>query len=189
MLKRIITALILVLIFVPVCIFSHTIIFPIFISLLSLIAVYEISKCLGYHKNLFLTIPLYLIALALPIFRCFVNTNAFFLSHIPAVFVGAVIYALIYVMLRKNKDNLNDLSFILKSIDSEQYNESTKNLLAFFIPFYFTRLRAECQGCGRIFLSFYGVFFLPQGKFRQQAKPKPNDCRGEKKCECGKKHR
>ena len=65
MLKRIITALILVLIFVPVCIFSNTIIFPIFISLLSVIAVYEISKCLGYHKNLFLTIPLYLIALAL----------------------------------------------------------------------------------------------------------------------------
>lgn len=32
----------------------------------------------------------------------------------------------------ENKDNLNDLSFILKSIDSEQYNESTKNLLAFF---------------------------------------------------------
>ena len=109
MLKRIITALILVLIFVPVCIFSNTVVFPIFISLLSVIAVYEISKCLGYHKNLFLTIPLYLIALALPIFRCFVNTNAFFLSHIPAVFVGAVIYALIYVMLRKNKDNLNEI--------------------------------------------------------------------------------
>jgi phosphatidate cytidylyltransferase len=109
MLKRIITAIILVLIFVPVCIFSDTLIFPIVISLLSLIAVYEMSKCLGYNKNLFLTIPLYLIALALPIFRCYVSTNAFFLSHIPAIFVGAIIYALIYVMLRKNNDNLSEI--------------------------------------------------------------------------------
>ena len=32
----------------------------------------------------------------------------------------------------ENKDNLYDLIFILKNIDSDKYNESTKNLLAFF---------------------------------------------------------
>ena len=88
MLKRIITAIIAILVFIPICIFSYTMIFPIAIALLSAVAVFEISKCLGYHKNLLLTIPLYLVALGLPIFRCFVSSNAFFLSHVPLIFVG-----------------------------------------------------------------------------------------------------
>lgn len=109
MLKRIITAVVLIAVFIPVCIFSNTIIFPIAVALLSLIAVFEMSKCLNFHKNLFLTIPLYLTAAGLPIFRIYVSTNSFFLSHVPVVFVGLFFYALSYVMIRKNKDNLSEV--------------------------------------------------------------------------------
>ena len=59
MLKRIITGIVSILIFIPVCIASHfegwDIVFPIAISILSAIGVFEMSKCLGYHKNLVLT--------------------------------------------------------------------------------------------------------------------------------------
>ena len=109
MLKRIITAVVLIAVFIRVCIFSNTIIFPIAVALLSLVAVFEMSKCLNFHKNLFLTVPLYLIAVGLPIFRCFVSTNSFFLSHVPVVFVGLIIYSLSYVMIRKNKDDLSKI--------------------------------------------------------------------------------
>lgn len=107
--QRIITAIIAIIIFIPVCIFSNTIVFPIVISLLSAISVFELSKCLGYNKNFFVTIPLYLIALGLPIFRCFVNSNAFFLSHVPIIFIGSIVYILSYIMLRKNKDSINEI--------------------------------------------------------------------------------
>ncbi len=107
MLKRIITAIVSILIFIPECVFSHTIVFNIAISLLSLVAVFEMAKCLGFYKNVYLTVPLYLAAAALPIFRCFVSTNAFFLSHIPVLFIGLLIYMLSYVMVRKNKDQLS----------------------------------------------------------------------------------
>ena len=109
MLKRIITAIIAILVFIPICIFSYTMIFPIAIALLSVVAVFEISKCLDFHKNMFLTVPLYLVALGLPIFRCFVSSNAFFLSHVPLIFIGLLIYMLSYVMIRKNKDSLSEI--------------------------------------------------------------------------------
>ena len=109
MLKRIITAIISIGLFIPVCIFSNTIIFPVDIAILSLVGVYEISRCLGFHKNLWLSIPLYLLAASLPVFRVFVSTNSFFLSHVPIAFIGVLFYMLAYVMLRKNKDNLSDV--------------------------------------------------------------------------------
>ena len=80
MLRRIITAIIAILVFIPICIYSNTLFFPIAIAILSLVAVFEMVKCLNFHKNLFLSIPLYLVAIGLPVFRCFVKSNAFFLS-------------------------------------------------------------------------------------------------------------
>ncbi len=109
MLKRIITSIIAIAIFIPVCIFSHTGIFPLAISVLCLVGVFEMSKCLGFEKKLFLSVPLYLLAFFVPFFRLCVTTNKFFLSHIPVMFIGVLIYMLAYVMLRKNKDNLSDV--------------------------------------------------------------------------------
>ena len=53
MLKRIITALVLIaVLFVPLCIFSGTPAFPIIISILAGVAVFEVTKCTGLHKNI-----------------------------------------------------------------------------------------------------------------------------------------
>ena len=109
MLKRIITAIVLIAIFIPICIFSDTIFFPITVGIISLMGVFEMTKCLGYHKNLWLSLPIYLIALGLPIFRMFVSTNLFFLAHVPSIFIGLLIYMLSYVMLRQNKDKISDV--------------------------------------------------------------------------------
>ena len=66
MLKRIITAIVGLCVFIPVCIFSHTVVFPIAIALVSVISLYEITKCMGFQKKLSLSLPLYPVAAAFP---------------------------------------------------------------------------------------------------------------------------
>ncbi len=109
MLKRIITAIIALGVFIPVCVFSHTIVFPIAVGAFCLIGAFEMAKCLGFHKNLIITIPIYLVAIVLPIFRGLLDSNTSFLKYVPIILIGLLIYMLVYVMVRKNKDKLSDI--------------------------------------------------------------------------------
>lgn len=66
MLKRTITAFFIILITVPACLFSHTIVWPIFVSLLSFCAVYEMLGCVGTRRNIAVAVPALLAAAAFP---------------------------------------------------------------------------------------------------------------------------
>lgn len=66
MLKRIITAVVMLCVFIPVIIFSDTLVFPIAVALCTCIAAFEMLRCMGLHKNLVLCLPLYASALAFP---------------------------------------------------------------------------------------------------------------------------
>ena len=66
MLTRIITGICLVLVAIPVIIFSDTFALEVFASLLSGIAVYEMMHCLKIHKNYYLCIPSYIVAFTIP---------------------------------------------------------------------------------------------------------------------------
>ena len=67
MLKRILTGIVaFCFILVPVVFFAHTIVLPIAISVFALIASYEILHCVGLHKNIWISVPLYLMSGALP---------------------------------------------------------------------------------------------------------------------------
>lgn len=109
MLTRIITGAIAITLFVPVCYFSYTIAFPIVISLLCCIGVYEMAKCLGFDKKLIITVPMYLVALGLPILRYFTGTNTPFLACATVAFFTMLIYTLTYVMLKKNSVKLSEI--------------------------------------------------------------------------------
>lgn len=80
--QRIITAIILLIVAIPICIFSGTIIFPIVMAFLGLVGVYEMLGCMGTRKNLLLTIPLYILALASP-FMVWRRYNYFITSFKP----------------------------------------------------------------------------------------------------------
>ena len=106
---RILTAIVAIALFVPVCIFSHTIFFSAVMSILSVVGVYEISKCLGQHKRWAITIPMYIISAILPIARrVLVKQSHFFSLAMIAIFF-MLIYCLTYVMLRKNQDKISDV--------------------------------------------------------------------------------
>lgn len=88
---RIITGVVGVLILIPVCMFSHTIVWPLVIALFSLIAVEEMLRCIGAGKmkqfsipaRIFSLLPLYtyLLSVLFPVmdmFRCIFLFSALF---------------------------------------------------------------------------------------------------------------
>lgn len=66
MLKRIITAVIALAIFIPVCIFSDTIVFPLAMALGSFVAVCEMTRCVGVGKKMYIVIPSCIIGVVMP---------------------------------------------------------------------------------------------------------------------------
>lgn len=66
MLKRIITAVVALAIFVPVLIYSYTWVFPAVLAVLAMVAVYEICDCFGYGTKAYLYIPLFALAAVVP---------------------------------------------------------------------------------------------------------------------------
>ena len=66
MLKRVITAIVAIAIFIPVCWFSDTFVWPVAVSILSVIAAYEMTKCVGASKHVSLLIPAFLTAFLIP---------------------------------------------------------------------------------------------------------------------------
>ena len=67
MLKRIITAVVAIAIFLPVLYFSETIVFPIVMALLSLIGCFEMLRCTELIKKYALSVPVLGLSLALPL--------------------------------------------------------------------------------------------------------------------------
>lgn len=67
MLKRTVTAVVAVAIFIPVCVFSGTVVWPLAMTVLSVMAAYEMTKCVGAGKHLSLLIPAYIVAAVMPI--------------------------------------------------------------------------------------------------------------------------
>ena len=66
MLTRILTGICLVLVAIPILWFSDTVLFVIVVGLLSAIGVFEMLRCLGVHKNYWLSVPSYAVALVIP---------------------------------------------------------------------------------------------------------------------------
>ncbi len=74
MLKRIITAIVSLCILAPILLFSDTVIFPAGFAIVALISLFELFRCMGVHKNIALTLPMYISAVAFPFLqRVFVN--------------------------------------------------------------------------------------------------------------------
>ena len=67
MLKRILTGVVaFCFVLVPVLFFADTVALPIGVAVFTMIAAYEILHCVGLHKNLWLSLPLYLMSGVFP---------------------------------------------------------------------------------------------------------------------------
>lgn len=107
---RIITAIVAICILLPVLIFSDTVIFPIALAILSLVALFEMSSCIGLKKAWALTVPAYLLALGLPFFIRYGNGIESLRQYAFAAVCVVILYFLSVLTFSHGKYKLADVS-------------------------------------------------------------------------------
>ena len=112
MLKRIITALVSLCVFIPVLIFSYTPVLPIGIAVCAVLAVYEILACTKLVRSIAISVPLYLSAAAFPFLIRYLPENGLInwqkIAFATLVFI--VLYLFGVLIFSKGKYQLPDLA-------------------------------------------------------------------------------
>ncbi len=91
MLKRIITSTVALGVLLPVLFFSDTVVFPLAIAVVAVIALYEIYKCLGVQRRIFLTLPVYLFAAISPLLFRYLDS---YVQYAQIAFIVAALYTI-----------------------------------------------------------------------------------------------
>ena len=109
MFKRILTGVIaFCFLLVPVVFFADTVVLPIAVALFTMIATYEVLHCVGLHKNLWVSAPLYLVSAALPFgIRYFEVATVIAL---PVALCVVLIYLLAAAVFSHGKADIRDVS-------------------------------------------------------------------------------
>ena len=115
--QRLITSAIIVMIFLPLLIFSGYIIYPIALSLLAFIAVYEILKAIGVEKNAWIAVPSYVLGATLPFSSYFASENpTMYLLTLAALHFTYLIYLMGVGVFSKGKLPFNVISEVFAMI-------------------------------------------------------------------------
>ena len=115
--QRVLTSIGIGIVGIPVLMLSKYIIYPIFLGLLSMIAVWELFRVFGIQKRYEVSVPAYIIAGLLPVFAHSFFTHGEQSGYI--LVMGAVLFAfLLYlaavcvigkeIVIRKNKDKADE---------------------------------------------------------------------------------
>lgn len=91
MLKRIITSLVALCILIPVLFLSHTFVLPLGIAVVSVIALYEMYKCIGKGKMIAFTVPAYIFAAVSPFLYRYLDFN---IAYGLIAFICAIAYVM-----------------------------------------------------------------------------------------------
>ena len=128
MLQRIITALVLIAILVPILVFSWQFAFliPALLALMSLAATYELLKCLRTtktdtaedtgHEDFVTSIPAYLLAAALPFCTFFATDIARYLLICAAVFTLYLLYLFAVAVFRQGKMTFAEVATVFAGV-------------------------------------------------------------------------
>ena len=115
--QRIITAIVLGIVAIPVCAFSGTVVFPIVWAILGAVGVYELLGCMGTRRNWAISLPLYVFALIAPFA---VWNNQFILGFAPnytpvLLILLYALYLLTVWVFSYQKDQSIDMNKIITS--------------------------------------------------------------------------
>ena len=109
---RLLTALGMAVVGIPILIFSRYIVFAITVAILSVVAVYEMFKAIGINKRYSLAYPAYVIAFAFPFSSYFFAAEyrfAFLLACVAALFVY-MLYGFFVAVFKKGEMKFSELS-------------------------------------------------------------------------------
>ncbi|MBQ7172756.1 MAG: phosphatidate cytidylyltransferase [Clostridia bacterium] len=110
--KRIITAIFVLLIFVPTLIFSGSPALPIIMAICSIFSVYELFACVGYQKSIALSLPFYLIAAGFPFLVRYCKDLAFLMKLTVALSILFVLYGFAVVIFTHGKYTVENMAMI-----------------------------------------------------------------------------
>lgn len=113
MLKRIITAVVAIVLFFPVLYFSYTPIFAAVLSLLSFVATLEMLRCTGLWRKWCLTLPISLCAAAFPLIAWWIQEQMTVAYIAVLVMIAFVIYAFSVMTFSRGHITFHDVSISL----------------------------------------------------------------------------
>ena len=158
---RILTSIIIAAVAIPTLAFSGTLLYPIVMSALSLMAVFEMLRVLGYAKKLAIVIPAYLIALAFPTAAYFAATDVIKYSVVAAAVIFVyLLYLLTLPVLTRGKLKITGMSavfcttvYVILAFSALSAVRTLDNgVFYMFIPFI-------CSWVSDVFAYFVGRFF------------------------------
>ena len=115
MLKRTITAILSLMVLIPVLIFSGTVFFPIVVALFIAIAMFEMFRCLNLHKNLILTTPFYLIGAAAPFATRYLQGKINICGVALLAAAVLMLYVMAVVVISRNKTTFSQATSVFVS--------------------------------------------------------------------------
>ena len=109
MLKRILTGVIaFCFLLVPVLLLADTVALPIGVAVFAVVATYEILHCVGLHKNLWLSAPMYLMSAAIPFGLRYMGLGA--VALLPAMICLPLLVSLAVAVFSHGKADIRDVS-------------------------------------------------------------------------------
>ncbi len=154
---RIITAIVAIGILVPILVFSNTLVLPIAAAICGLIAIFEITGCVGVRKKLVLSIPTYLFSAA--IFLLMILT-AFYKLAVPMAVWFAVVYAYVFLIFAVTMFSKGNIKFS----QGAELIALTAYVLVGFLAIVFLRLHVE-MGQYIYLLIFLGAWMTDTGAY------------------------
>ena len=100
---RILTAIVMLSLFIPVLWFSETIVYPIAMTLLVGIAAFELVRCLGLHRDLFLSLPAIIIPMGLTLYAKFAESPTAHFGGVALSFFLFTVYLLAVAVFRAGR--------------------------------------------------------------------------------------
>lgn len=112
---RIITAIVAILVLLPILLFADYPILPIALSIVSVIAVFELLRCIGLHRSRAISVPLYLVAAAMPICVRWM-TSAYLEKTVLAAVIFILLYLFGFLLFSHGKYKLADISVCFTTV-------------------------------------------------------------------------
>ena len=113
MLTRIITAVCIAALLIPVAFLSHTAVFPIVIAAFAALGCFEMVRCIGLHRNLWITLPTVLLGAAMPLVSFYLPEQAFMLlSSLTAVLMIWLFTVSLFLVSNSNARITSKMMFL-----------------------------------------------------------------------------
>ena len=140
---RVLTGVAIFIVIIPIFIFFHTFVGPLFLAVLGFMSVYELSGVTGLKSKWPALIPFYLAAVGVPLIVWFDATRGDFFKYCAIIFFLLAFYILAASVFSKGKLNVADASvlftmsfYAIVSFDSIlMLRHAPKGVYLFLLPF------------------------------------------------------